>query len=293
MTTRRTPGLTADEQWKIDRGPDPVMVGGVPMAPLSAGERLEALHPVKVPETPIEVRHVFAGTADELEELEPCVDGRHRWYRAAADESTWLAPILAADHHPELVPADGRVIVTTLTGNSRSVRYRVALADDRAAHEAEHERQAYAQRHPLEGPRHYLPDVPLTLAAERLVDVADVLARFERRRQRLVRIGAGVTFAMPDTAASATYGDQMFWPIGDPDRDLLERWAPLLAARLGGPKVPCAMDGCNRPADVMLAGRVAICRIHFDAGLDRPAPVAKPGRLAAAAGALAGAVLGG
>lgn len=282
MATRKTSGMTEEERWKANRGPEPGPYG-VPTTGSGPHERLEMMHAEKVPLTPTDVRVVLGGSGEELVELEPCADRQHRWYRGAGQD--WMAPITALAVHPELVPSGARVVVTTIDGNNgHRVYYRVARPGDRKAHEAELEATRYAAEHPRQGPHVYVPDVPLHPDTARLIDIDDVLGHFELFGMRLVRVGDRVTLATPARGGHALPSGEMNRAPGDPDRDLLERWSPLIVASLGGPKVTCALDGCSRPAQVMLAGRVAICRPDYDAGIDGPKPATRPaiGRVAAA-----------
>jgi hypothetical protein len=62
----------------------------------------------------------------------------------------------------------------------------------------------------------------------------------------------------------------------DAERELVRDWAPLIVARLGGPRVGCDVEGCDRAADVALMGTAFACAGHADAPVGGPA--AKPVR---------------
>ena len=126
----------------------------------------------------------------------------------------------------------------------------------------------------------YAIDVPPYVHTPCLPDIPDVdalIAYWASSGIRPIRVGADVTLGYRIDGAGIGFRA----PDG-PDAYLVERWAPLLAARLEGGRVACAVTDCQHDATVMLVGRVAVCPGHAaaPAGTEVEQPTAQRKRAA-------------
>jgi hypothetical protein len=269
--------------------------GGIPLErPVGSHERLTITHDPNIPEPPTpDVTYYFQDTGEAVEPLERCPDRVHAWWRS--DGKEWIT---AAGPRPSTagrlkLERGERVIITRIertTGTREEVR--VATLADRKAHLAELEEAQRVRTHPRDGAHVYALAVPVTLDGIR--SVTDVLEHLEARGIRPVRLGERLATArpgvgpMPDTLLAP---GQSHRPPGDPERELLETWAPLILARLGGPAIGCDMDGCTEAADAIAMGGARLCRGHADTPVGETPPK-RTGIRASLASAITAAVGG-
>jgi hypothetical protein len=258
-----------------------------PEGTLSSSERLRVTVPAAGwAERDPDFDRVFADTGEEVAAIayeESC--RCHRWF-VAHDGGEWQALEVApweARRRPE---RGERFIVVTQRGemSERVTRY-AASRGDRKAHLAELAQAERALLHPRDGAHAYARSVPLMVEWLRTVD--DVLAYLEGLGLRPVLLGTRIALTQPEASPTLTSGGQFHRRPGDADRELLRDWAPLIAARLGGPRLGCDVGGCERAADVALMGTAFACAGHADAAVG--APAVKPGR-AGILGAIASAI---
>lgn len=259
-------------------------------APMTAVERLGVTVPAKGwAITDSDVVRVFGDTGEEVDAIafdEQC--RCHRWF-TAADGGQWQATEIAY-HETRRRPAKGeRFVVETRYGQTERVTRYSATRGDLEAHLAELAAAGYDLAHPRDGAHAYSVAVPLMLDGIRTVD--DVLAHLEGIGARPVRMGSRIALTVPVASPLlGNMGAQYHRRPGDPERDLLETWAPLILARLGGPAVGCDVASCERAADSLAMGGAMICAGHLEAAVGEEPP--RPSRLRTAVAAITSVVGG-
>jgi len=232
-----------------------------------------------------DIARVFGDTGEELGAV-AFEDGCrcHTWF-VTADGTHWRATEVPGWDTRRKPAAGERFVVVTLYGEVERVTRYAATRADLKAHIAELGDALRAVAHPRDGAHAYAVAAPLMLDGIRTVD--DVLAHLEAIGVRAVRVGAHVALTHPIATPLMLTGGQFHRRPGDPERELVRDWAALIAARLGGPRVGCDVDDCERAADSLAMGGAMICAGHLEAAVGEAA--IKPAR-AGVLGAIASAI---
>lgn len=264
-----------------------------PDGTLTRTERLGVIMPTKGwAQTDPDIVRVFGDTGEDVGAV-PFEDSCrcHRWF-VAADGAQWQATELAGwDTRRRPDKGERFVVVTNTAGQSERVTRYAATPGDLRAHLAELASAAHAIAYPRDGAHAYAVAVPgEPCMVQQIRGVEDVLVFLEGMGLRPVRVGAHVALTHPVASPLMTnHGAQFHQRPGDAVRELVRDWAPLIAARLGGPAVGCDVEGCERAADSVAMGGAMICAGHLEAVVG--APAVKPPR-AGILGALASAIGG-